>query len=356
MRVLALMKYGARAASTRQRLLQYQPYLETRGIEIAMSPLLDDAHVARIGRGRRSSPFAISSAYFRRLAMLLRARRFDVIWLHCELLPYMPGWVERLVRLAGRPVVLDYDDAIFHMYDAHRSGLVRRTIGLKFASVVRSADAVMAGNAYLADYAMRFSDAVTIVPTVVDTDAYLPRPESREARPVVGWIGSPSTWRYVAAMLPTILPVIARHGAVFRAVGGGRESEGVAGVEAVEWREDREIAEVQAMDVGIMPLDDQPWAKGKCGYKLIQYMACGSAVIASPVGVNVEIVADGVEGLIAGTAAQWAAALDRLLGDAALRRAMGERGRAKVVSAYSLASQAPRVAAVLARVAGEGHG
>jgi glycosyltransferase involved in cell wall biosynthesis len=347
MRILALMKYGTRAASTRQRLLQYLPFLERHGIEVEVSPLLDDAHVARIAAGGRSGLGAVTAAYARRLAAIVRMRRFDLIWLHCELLPYLPSPTERLVRFAGRPVLLDYDDAIFHMYDAHPNRLVRAMIGRKFEAVVRSADVVLAGSAYLADYARRFNQAVTLVPTVVDTARYEPVSLSTARVPVVGWMGSPSTWRYVEPLLSTLLPTLARLGVRLRVVGGGPAARGIDGVDAIEWNESTEVMDIQAMDIGLMPLPDAPWARGKCGYKLIQYMACGLPVIASPVGVNVSIVDDGQNGFLARTAADWDRALETLLADRLLRRRMGVEGRQKVIERYSLASQQPVVLAAL---------
>ena len=140
-----------------------------------------------------------------------------------------------------------------------------------------------------------------------------------------------------------ILPVIARHGAIFRAIGAGPPARAVHGIEAADWTEESEVAEVQGMEIGIMPVPDDPWARGKCGYKLIQYMACGLPVIASPVGVNSDIVSDGENGFLARGKEEWCVALERLLTDAPLRAAMGRAGRARAEEYYSLASQEPRL-------------
>ncbi len=348
MRVLALMKYGPLAASTRQRLLQYTPYLSAHGVEFEMAPLLGDSHVEGLTNGRSESIFDVARAYAERLWQIVRARDFDVIWVHYEAFPYLPGLFERLVGLTGKPVIYDFDDAVFHMYDDHPNSVVRMLLGGKLKPLLRAAAACSCGNAYLQAYAARFCANHPVIPTVVDTSRYLPL-EAREpnAPPVLGWIGSPSTWQYVESLVPTLLPILEKHGARFRVVGAGHRAEGIAGIEAVAWSEAEEIAQVQAMDIGIMPLPDEAWARGKCGYKLIQYMACGLPVITSPVGVNRDIVEDGVNGILATTAAEWTAALDRLLGDAALRQRMGGRGRERVVERYSLASQEPRVLALI---------
>jgi glycosyltransferase involved in cell wall biosynthesis len=233
---------------------------------------------------------------------------------------------------------------------------VRRLLGNKLAPLIGRASACLCGNAYLQAYASRYCDNSIIVPTVVDTDVYRPlwqvAPQAPpRAVPVVGWIGSPSTWSYVEPMLPVLLPMLARHDVTLRVVGAGPRAHGIAGIEAIDWSEAREVADIQAMDIGIMPLPDEPWARGKCGYKLIQYMACGLPVVASPVGVNREIVSDGRNGFLVTEAAAWVGALERLIGDPALRRAFGEDGAAVADARYSLRSQQDRVANTLEQAA-----
>lgn len=346
-RVFALMKYGRDAASTRQRLLQFIPYLAAHGVVVEWSPLLDDGYVRSIAHGQRSKWHLIVRSYVRRLGQVLSLRRYDIVWVYLETFPYLPGWMEQIVFLAGRPVVYDFDDAIFHQYDLARRPLVRAILGRKISVLIRRTCVAIAGNRYLADYASRNGGSPVIVPTVVDTDRYLPAAGAVEGRLTVGWLGSPSTWAYVEPLLPTLLPLLRRHGARLLVMGAGRKAEGVADIEAVEWSEHGEVAALQAMHIGIMPVPDTPWARGKCGYKLIQYMACGIPAVGSPVGVNSDIVVDGVTGLLADTAGDWERMLDRLLSDVVLRSEMGKNGRARAVARYSLASQAPKLLAAL---------
>lgn len=351
-RILALTKYGSEAASTRQRLLQFAPYLNHHGITIDPHPLLDDNYVRALAQGKRASRQAVILNYLKRLARVVTARRYDLLWVHFEAFPYAPGFFEKLLSLSGRPVVVDFDDAIFHMYDNHQSPVVRRLLGRKLVPLLRDAAAITVGNSYLRNYVKGFNAAVTIIPTVVDTTRYVPQqaadPQKGEARPlVVGWIGSPSTWPYVERMLPALLPVIRNAGAVLRVVGAGPAADRWPELDRVAWSEATEITAVQQMDIGIMPLPDEDWARGKCGYKLIQYMACGLPTIASPVGVNADIVVDGETGLLATTATEWQRALTQLVNDQQLRRALGEAGRTRAVQNYSLASQEPRLLSVL---------
>jgi glycosyltransferase involved in cell wall biosynthesis len=186
-----------------------------------------------------------------------------------------------------------------------------------------------------------------IIPTVVDTDVYRPRevPRSPGEPLVIGWIGSPTTWRYLRPLLPLLQELVREHGVRVRVVGAGPKAQAdrFPGLDLVEWTESAEVADVQAMDVGIMPVPDETWALGKSGYKLIQYMGCGLPVVASPVGANAEIVRHGETGFQAETIEQWGTFLRQLLDDANLRLRMGSAGRKRAEEEYSLKVHAPRL-------------
>ena len=349
MRVAAFTKYDREAASTRQRILQYLPDLARAGIEVEVHPLLGNAYVRSLASGHAASKTAIAAAYTRRFRQLMGSRSADLIWVSAELFPWLPARFERLAFKSGKPLVYDFDDAFFHPYDDHFNPLVRRALGGKLKPLIRGAATVCAGNDYLKDYAERAGARAIVLPTVVDIDHYVPA-TSRPDRPVtIGWIGSPSTWQFVRPILPILADLCRDLGVRFAAVGAGpgAEVDRFDGLTLDPWTEASEIASVQAMDIGIMPLPDEPWARGKCGYKLIQYMACGLPVVASPVGVNAEIVADGGTGLLATDPDQWRTALTRLIGDPALRAAMGQAGRARAVERYSLQAHAPRLVEVM---------
>lgn len=345
MKIIAFTKYGDRAASTRQRLLQYIPSLKHAGIEMELSTLLDNKYISAVFDGRNAKKSEIVYSYMFRLCQLIMRRDYDAIWVHCEFFPYFPGFFEWLAFTSKKPVIYDFDDAIFHQYDHHSNTLVRRVLGGKLKPLLTGAAACICGNAYLRDYAARFCERSVIIPTVLDVEIYRPAmPAEYGGRPVaVGWIGSPSTWSYVEPYVPALRSFARHHSASIRAVGAGRQAKPYPEVQFIDWSEDTEVAEIHAMDIGIMPLPDEPWARGKCGYKLIQYMACGLPVIASPVGVNSHIVVHGENGFLASTEAEWLDALTRLAADPALRRRMGLAGRARVEAEFSLQVHAPRM-------------
>jgi glycosyltransferase involved in cell wall biosynthesis len=345
-KILVLAKYGTLAASTRQRFMQFRPYFARHGVSIEISPLIKNEQVAKIGS--RSFPiFSHLRAYLQRIKALIRGKDYDLLWIHGDLFPYFPGAFEKLAGLHGTPFVVDMDDAIFSTYDDHPRWPVRMLLRRKLEPLLSRAAACTCGNAYLKAYADQFCPTSVVIPTVVDTDAYVPLLRVSSARPVVGWMGSPTTWANVKPVLPAILSQVHIHGARFDVIGAGSQVHGLEGIRHSDWAEMNEIRDLQAMDIGIMPLIDQPFQRGKCGYKLIQYMACGLPVIASPVGVNSEIVEDGVNGFLARTPEEWSAALDRLLGDAELRREMGSEGRRKAEERYSLVAHQDRLLGVL---------
>jgi glycosyltransferase involved in cell wall biosynthesis len=346
MRVLALSKYDRLAASPRHRFLAYAPALARAGVELELSPLFDDDYLAsKFARGK-SSKRAVLRAYVRRLVAILQSRRWDLLWVHCELFPYLPAWAEVALSKLGVPYVFDYDDAIFHMYDQHPRAPVRAVLGDKIGRVIAPARAVTAGSQYLADYAGRYNDRVHVVPTVVDLERYAVR-EERPAGPfTVGWIGSPSTSVYLD-LVAGALEEVAKE-APLRLILVGSPPRTIPGVEVDvrEWSEAREVQDLLDCDVGIMPLPDEPWARGKCAFKLIQYMACGLPTICSPVGANLEVV-DETTGMLATSTAEWTDALRRLRDDAKMRATLGGSGRERIEERYSLQSQEQRVLEIL---------
>jgi glycosyltransferase involved in cell wall biosynthesis len=279
------------------------------------------------------------------MSLMLRSRQFDLVWIEKEALPWMPAWLERLL-LAGVPYVLDFDDAVFHNYDLNNSTLVRGLLGRRIDRVMAGASMATCGNNYLAQRARDAgTGAVELLPTVIDLERYLPVPRATDAAESarIVWIGSPSTVQYLARLAAPLVELAQRFRFTLRVIGATFELPGVD-VECVAWTESSEVALIAECDIGVMPLKDSPWERGKCGYKLIQYMACGLPVAASPVGVNVDIVRDGINGFLAEGDEAWVAKLEQLLGDAALRQQMGRAGRQIVEQHYSVQAVAGQMA------------
>jgi glycosyltransferase involved in cell wall biosynthesis len=353
LRVIFLTKYTRFGPSSRYRHFQYFTAIESAGLGIAVAPLFGDAYMAykyTHGRARTSD---VLSAFIRRLWAVLTVLQSELVVIEYELLPYFPAWLERWLKLRRCRLVIDYDDALFHQYDQHPNWFVRSLLGNKIATVMQLAHTVIAGNAYLADYATRAgARRVQIIPTVVDLSHYPAEAAAFDSDVfTIGWIGSPSTAPYLQLIAPALAEVCRDLSARVRLIGSGPVDLPGVPVDILPWREDTEVAEMNRFDVGVMPLPDEPWTRGKCGLKLIQYMACGLPVVASPVGVNSEIVQAEVNGFLAQSTADWVAALKRLRTDKQLRRTMGAAGRARVEEKYCLEVTAPKLIGVLKRVA-----
>lgn len=345
MRVLALSKYDRLAASPRHRFIQFQPALEAMGVHLELSPLFDDAYIEELFRTGRARREHLLRAFVRRTRALIEARAWDLVIVHCELVPYLPPLFER-VALMGVPYVYDYDDAIFHMYDIHPNPVVRRILGGKIGTIIGGARAVLAGSHYLEEYARRTNTNVHWMPTVIDLERYRTRAAVQNQQLVVGWIGSPSTTVCLGEVEAALVQLSQEGPVKLLAVGAAPISMPGVDVEVRAWSEEREVDDLLECDIGIMPLPDTPWTRGKCAFKLIQYMACGLPCIASPVGANLEVVGPQT-GILAGNTDEWLQAFRRLRDDPALRQELGSAGRARAEREFSVQGQSTRMGQIL---------
>jgi glycosyltransferase involved in cell wall biosynthesis len=351
MKILCLTRYDRRGASSRQRCFLYLEALSEAGITADTRPFLGDSYVDALYSGTPTGFAEILRSYLARLRALVLLSRYDAVWIEKEALPWVPARVETaLLKLARAPVIVDYDDATFHNYDRHRNPLVRRILGAKIDRVMRKADLVVVGNAYLgARAAAAGARRIVELPTVVDLRQY-PLASRREDRPetgretlTIGWIGSPLNSPYLDLLRPALAELSTRIPLRLLLIGAAPTALSGFPVERVSWSADTEAAAIARCDVGVMPLPDAPWERGKCGYKLIQFMASSLPVVASPVGANRDIIVPGETGFLAEQQADWVSSLTRLHRDPELRHRMGEAGRRRVERLYSLQVAAPRL-------------
>ncbi len=374
-RISALTPYPIEGASTRFRVAQFTQPLRNFGCSLEVIPFYPSSTLSILynsGRAIRKSRVLLS-ALRRRRAFLKSMGNSDLVLVHRELAPVLPGYFERLLRDSGLPWVFDFDDAIFLPPRGGHPllGALRRPREAT-AALVRGAAAVLAGNLYLAEFAREAlrgaggrqsqgPEAVLVLPTVVDTAEFSPCPEVAGRRKVagsgdelvVGWIGTHTTISYLEPILPEIMALQGELPFTLRVV-GGRPPEVPSGLrmEYVPWELEDELSYFRGLDVGLYPLVEDDWSRGKCGFKAIQYLSCGVPVVASPVGVIRDIVVHGETGFWAQSKGSWRDQLRILLTDGSLRRTLGERGRKKVEEEYSVGAVVPTLARTLLRAAG----
>jgi len=340
-KVLFLTQTSALGPSSRYRVYQLLPWLQKLGIECEVSPAIDDALYSSLyldsgGRGSRRAAF--SAAWRRRRADLQRVKDFDAVFVQKGVFPGLYSGFERKIA-ARKPVIFDFDDAIW--LPRIGGSRVLRTLHRESAvqDILRCATAVIAGNNFLADYATRFNRKVTIVPSSIDLGAY---PRNANSN-VVGWIGSRTTLPY----LEPLQPVFEMLGIKPRVIASGDPIRLGFEVEFRPWRQETEMEELSQIGIGIAPLPDTSWERGKCGVKILQYMACGIPAVASPVGANVNIVAHGVNGLLPESTEEWIAMLHTLIAGPGLREKLGAAGRETIEKHFTVQRAAETVGAVL---------
>jgi glycosyltransferase involved in cell wall biosynthesis len=359
-RMLVLSPFPEEAAGTRFRITHYIPYLQSQGFDVTVDSFFTPSFFRLVYRKDQfpQKVVAFAGLALRRLAAIPAARGYDLIFIYREAFPIGPPFVERYLSRGDAAIVLDFDDAIYLRNSSEANRFVE---SLKFvqkvATIVGLADRVIVGNQFLAAYARAHNSAVTTIPTCVDTARFVPRAvPAAPGPPVVGWIGSPTTTPYLAS-LGDVLRETGRRRPFLMRVSGSSEDFVLPGVNVRHepWTLAREVELFNTCDIGVYPLTDDEWSRGKCGFKAIQFMACGVPVVASAVGVNKDIIEDGVNGFLASSPAEWVDKLDRLIADPALRARLGAAGRKTIEQRYSLTVQGPHMADLLRDAAQAGR-
>jgi len=366
--ILFLTPYPVESASERYRIYQYLPYLQRAGFRCTVRPFATRG-LHRAIQTEQLGPKLLYTpvCYLRRALDLTAIPHYDALVIHRGVFPLLWPALEKMFVRRHPKVVFDFDDAI---YVGHQDTAVRKypwIYKLKYGpgvnEVLRRCAHVVAGNPTLAEHALRFNSRVSVIPTVVDLERYVYRPPREENGVLtIGWAGSRSTSPYLLEIESALRRLSEAHpGKIrFRFYGHPQGKLDLPDFESLPFSLAAEIEDLRSMDIGIMPVPDNEWTRGKCAFKAIQYMALGIPVVATPVGMTTEVVQHNVNGFWAGKPEEWFEALDRLVGDAALRRRFAEEGRKTVETRYSLQTWGPRFVALLQRVVetkapAEGH-
>lgn len=332
-----------RSPSQRYRFEQFMPYWAEKGFEVTTSWTIDEADDNALYRPGAVLPKAriYLKSHQRRAEQVRLAARHDLVFLQRETFMTRGTRFERMLAATGVPMVYDFDDAIWLMNvsDGNRSLRWLKDPG-KIQRILPMAELVIAGNRYLADYAARFHPRVEVIPTVIDTDAYHATPEGNEATGplVIGWTGSRTTIPHLEMALPMLLDLqrVSPVPFMLRVISDRDFHAPGLQVENRRWSSSTETADLAGIHIGIMPMEENEWGRGKCGFKGLQYMGMGKPVVLQRHGVNTTIVRHGENGLLASTPEEWKECLLRLLADADLRRSLGSAARATVEAHYSI--------------------
>ncbi|MDE2579755.1 MAG: glycosyltransferase family 4 protein [Hyphomicrobiales bacterium] len=343
-KALGFTLYGKKAASRRYRLDQYVAELAALGVDLQIDGLLDDEYLEQTYNGRKFSKLKLARAYAARIGRMRKLRDYDVCIVSGELFPLMPGQIE--AAMLPIPYIYDFGDAHFIKYRQARFRYAPSIIADKFDHFIARAAAVTAGNHHLVSYARKWNGNAHFLPTVVPMQRYSQAPQRDPSRFTIGWIGSPSTASYLKMLHGPLARIGAEGPTRFIVMGG--HCDPIPNVEVVNlhWSEEAEIDVINTFDVGVMPLTDDEWSRGKCAFKMIQYMACGVPALVSPVGANLD-VAQGGRALLASDAREWVANLQLLRDDPLFAMALGAAGRQRIERSYSLEAATPVLANVI---------
>lgn len=356
-KIIFLVPYPKEGQSNRFRVEQYLPHLETARIGYSLRPFVSSEFYRILyhpGRFLSKVYFFIKST-LRRIIDLLSIYKYDLVFVHREAFPFGPPFFEILsAKLFNKPLVYDFDDAIF----LGERSQTNRTVSFlknpaKVAQIISLSRQVIVGNNYLKGYAKQFNKNITVIPTPVDTEKYKSFDSSKNDGIVIGWIGSHSTAEYVLELKEVFRKLKETYpDLVIRLVGAEKYEGQLPGTECRAWKLEEEIAKLGSFDIGLMPMPDTPWTKGKCAFKLLLYMSMGIPAICSPVGMNLEVVRDGENGFFAASPQEWIEKIETLIKDSTLRKEMGLKGRKTVETEFDLGLWCPVFTEVLNRAVG----
>ena len=349
MKVVYFSKYSELGPSSRYRIYQFLPYLAAAGIVCQVRPFWGTAYFKLLAVQSWPLRFVAMVAYtplrvLRRVLDLFRANRADLIVIQDQLFPYFPPIIERLLARLQYRLALEFDDAIY----------LTRFHGGKMPALLRLASAAIVGNETLACYASAHTPRISVVPTVIDTERVRPLDPGvgvGEEAVTIGWIGLSYNFSYLNLIQGVLQELQQSHGVRFRVISSYAPRLAGVDVEFRRWSLEGELADLQGCQIGVMPLPDNNWTRGKCGLKLLQYMAVGIPPVASPVGVNREIVCNGENGFLVDSEKEWYDRLALLCENSELRTQMGQAARRMVEERYSLKVWGPRLAEIYRKVA-----
>lgn len=332
-----------RAPGQRFRFEEFLPFFQEVGFHYKYSFLFNaDQDQIFYGKGKfLNKALILCQVFVKRALDILQISKYDIVFIQREAMIFGPAFFERLIKFSNAKIIFDFDDSIW-LSNVSESN--KKFAWMKFprktSSIIRMSDMIFAGNNFLANYALKFNSNVRIIPTTIDTVLYYPINESKfkKNQVCIGWSGSITTIEHFKLLIPVLKRVYKKYGdfIYFKVIGDESYINKELNIKGVRWNSQTEVEDLSEIEIGIMPLPDNDWAKGKCGLKGLQYMALGIATIMSPVGVNTEIIENFKNGYLASTEEEWFEYLCFLIENRQSSKEIGLNGRMRVEEKYSI--------------------
>jgi glycosyltransferase involved in cell wall biosynthesis len=332
------------APSQRFRFEQYLVNFESADYQVHFHSFLNEKTWKTIYKDGSTSKklWGFMGSFLRRWRLLFELRKADVVFIHREAAQLGPPLFEWIIaKVLRKNYIYDFDDAIWlPNYSESNARFHRLKAYWKVNYCMKWAGIITAGNEYLANYARKFNQNVTVIPTTIDTNNYHNQTiDYEDERLTIGWTGSHTTMQYLDFLVPIIRDLERKFDFEFRIISNIKPDFEIHSLRFIPWNKETEIQELLKIKIGVMPLVKDQWSSGKCGFKALQYMSLGIPTVLSPVGVNTELIQSHRNGIHANTSEEWLAALTELLTDAALRKRIGKAGQQRVRDVYSVQSQ-----------------
>lgn len=342
--------------SSRFRVYQYLNELDNVGIEYDLAPSKYPLFERfRLSRNPVSKGFYYSHMVLRRLWDAIRSQTYDVVFLQREVIPHIYPIIPKIIKFFNKRLVFDFDDAIW----AYHTGRGNKFYDFlrydhKIQDIIRLSSNVIVGNNFLAEFAREYNDNVSIIPTPVEMNDYKPRKyPSKNDKTVIGWTGSDSTNNFLNSLTKVRRKLEKRYDFAFTVVSNSlKDIDYQNNISFVPWDIKTEVSELQKFDIGIMPMEDNIWNKGKCNLKVIQYMGVAVTPVCSPVGMNNEIIQEGITGFLPKNDNEWISTIGKLIEDPSLRQKIGLNARKLGEDKYSVRANAPHLIKILEETAG----
>ena len=339
-------KYSSKGPSSRYRIYNYLDFYRKEKYDMVLNPLFGDWYLDTIWQHKTKCRVAhkILWSYLKRLKLILFLPSKSVVYIGSELFPYIPFGLERILIMKKIKYILEFDDAIFHYYDLSSSKLVLKILGHKTPKVISKAACIITGSEYLTKYASKFNKNVVEIPTSIDAEKYKKVDVKKTNEFIIGWIGSSSQSKQVLNILPALIELSLKYKYKLHLIGFDAALEiylDKVPYKLIEWDDATEIEEMSRFSVGIMPLEDTPFNRGKCAFKLVQYMSIGIPTISTPLLSNLNINKNS-KNLFCETQDEWFSAFEIIINNQNMYNIIGKKNKQIALKNYSIQSNAKK--------------